>query len=209
MVALAVLKYFLLGSFLGLTAGISPGPLITLVLAETLKYGRSAGIKIAISPLITDIPIIFSSLYIFSQLAQFNTVLGIISLAGGVFITYLGYETIKAKGLTPVNQDITSQSLRKGIMANFLSPYPYLFWVTIGTPLIIKAYDTSLIAVMSFLLSFYLLMVGSKIAVAIIVARSKSFIGQNSYRWIMKILGVILVIFALFIIHDGLKSIVK
>jgi threonine/homoserine/homoserine lactone efflux protein len=42
----------------GLSAGLSPGPLMTLVIAETLKRGIPAGIRIAVAPLITDLPII-------------------------------------------------------------------------------------------------------------------------------------------------------
>jgi threonine/homoserine/homoserine lactone efflux protein len=34
----------------GLSAGLSPGPLLTLVIAETLKRGIAAGIRIAVAP---------------------------------------------------------------------------------------------------------------------------------------------------------------
>jgi len=99
MVTLSTLKYLLAGSVLGLTAGISPGPILTLVITETLKYSRKEGIKVAVSPLITDLPIILITLLILVRLSQFNTVLGIISFFGGIFIAYLVYESVKTKGL--------------------------------------------------------------------------------------------------------------
>ena len=38
----------LFGIVFGLAAGLSPGPLITLVVSETLKNGKKEGIKVAI-----------------------------------------------------------------------------------------------------------------------------------------------------------------
>ena len=53
------------GIILGLMAGISPGPLLALVISETLKHGKKEGIKIALTPFITDLPaILLSSTYI-------------------------------------------------------------------------------------------------------------------------------------------------
>jgi threonine/homoserine/homoserine lactone efflux protein len=52
---------FATGIVLGLSAGLSPGPLMTLVVAESLKGGASAGIRIALAPLVTDAPIISSA----------------------------------------------------------------------------------------------------------------------------------------------------
>jgi threonine/homoserine/homoserine lactone efflux protein len=209
MASFETMKFFILGTLMGLTAGVSPGPLITLVLTETLKHGRAAGIKIAISPLFTDLPIIIITLFVFSRLTQFNLILSIISLVGGVFITYLGYETIKTKGLVFDKQTSGSQPLWKGIIANFLSPHAYIFWATIGAPLVTEAYQISLIAAISFIFSFYLLLTGSKIVIVLIVARSKNFMGSRAYIGIMRLLGMILFIIAMYFIYDGLKYLLK
>ena len=57
---------FWIGIGLGLAAGISPGPLLTLVISTTLERGFRAGTRIAIAPLITDAPIIVVTLLILS-----------------------------------------------------------------------------------------------------------------------------------------------
>ncbi len=102
-------------------------------------------------------------------------------------------------------QDSNSNSIKKGIIANFLNPSPYLFWTTVGTPLIFKALGLSLLTAFLFLISFYAMLVGSKIAIAIIVARSKVFIGQKLYISIMRILGIALLIFSILFFYDGFK----
>ena len=205
MLTLATFKYLTMGALLGLTSGISPGPLLTLVLTETLKHNKAAGIKIAISPLFTDLPIVLISLFVFSKLSQFNTVLGLISIVGAVFLVYLGRETITAKQLNVEIPNSGSESFKKGIITNILSPHPYLFWLTIGSPLAVKAYDINLLAVILFFVSFYGLLIASKIGVALVVAHSKSFLKDQSYIWIMRILGVALFIFAIVFLYDGLS----
>ena len=57
------MEFLFIGLLLGLSSGISPGPLLTLVIAETLRYGLGAGIRVAITPFITDLPIILLTLW--------------------------------------------------------------------------------------------------------------------------------------------------
>ncbi|MCD6225405.1 MAG: hypothetical protein J7K32_07820 [Deltaproteobacteria bacterium] len=53
-----MLTFLTAGTILGLSAGLIPGPLLTLVISETLRHNIKAGIKIAVAPLLTDLPII-------------------------------------------------------------------------------------------------------------------------------------------------------
>jgi len=203
MTTLDSLQFLFAGSLLGLTAGISPGPLLTLVMTQTLRYNQREGIKVALSPLVTDLPIILITLVLIAKIAQSDTILGIISLAGGIFVAHLGYESITSKGIAAGQPDAGSKSLRKGIMANFLSPHPYLFWATVGAPYVLKAHGQGLLSVIFFLGSFYFLLVGSKISVALLVARSKKFMGEKTYRIIMWFLGTALFVFSLMFLYEG------
>jgi len=201
---LEILKFVSLGGFLGLTAGISPGPLLTLVISDTLKYGRKEGFKVAVSPLFTDVLIVVASVFIFKGLSQFNATLGFISLLGGLFIAYLGWETISTKALV-IGQSVSANSLQKGILANLLNPHPYIFWITVGSPLVIKAYQTSIFAIIGYFLAFYFCLTGSKIVIAHLVSKSKTFISNSVYLWIMRFLGVCLFVFSGFFISEGIK----
>lgn len=206
MITTSSVTFLTMGALFGLTAGISPGPLLTLVITETLKHSRAEGIKIAISPLITDLPIIITSYFVFSKLSQFNTVLAVISVLGGIFFAYLGIETIMAKGFDVEIPGVKPKSLRKGITANFLNPNPYIFWLTAGIPTAFKAYETSLVAVILYFLLFYLMLIGSKVSVALLVEKSKAFLNNKIYRLTMRILGIVLFAFALYFFYDGINN---
>ena len=199
------LPFLISGILFGLSAGILPGPLLTLVISETVKHNKKEGILVASAPVLTDLPIILLSVFVLAKLSNFHLVLGILSIAGALFIGYLAYESITIKGVELNLENIKAQSLRKGVITNFLSPYPYLFWISIGAPSILKAYKISLLSVIFFILGFYLLLVGSKVIVALIVDRSKSFLKSSAYIYIIRTLGFILLIFAALYIRDALK----
>ncbi len=71
------ITYLTMGAVFGLTAGISPGPLLTLVISETIRHNKTEGVKIAVAPLITDIPIVLLTIFILSKMASSDIVLGI------------------------------------------------------------------------------------------------------------------------------------
>ncbi len=188
----------------GLSAGFSPGPLLALVVAQTLKHGVREGIKVSLAPLVTDVPVICLALFLISRLSHIHAVLGWISIAGGLFVMYLAFGTLRAK--TPVGNaaGTQAQSLGKGIAVNALSPHPYIFWITVGSPIVLKARQESLAASLAFIICFFACLIGAKIFVAFIVGKTRNALTGKVYRYIMVLLGLFLVVFALFLIRDGL-----
>ncbi len=200
-----MLTFLSMGSVLGLSAGISPGPLLTLVITETLKHNKKEGIKIALTPLITDCPVIILSLILQSYLARSQELICAVSFIGGGFVLFLGYESLKTRRLMNEAQNPRINSVGKGVMLNILNPHPYLFWITVGAPVAMKAWHTGKGMVVLFFLSFYFFLVGSKITVALLVDRSKSLLNSRAYVWIMRSLGVILVVFAILFFMEGIQ----
>ncbi len=199
------ITFLLSGIAFGLSGGLTPGPLLTLVISETLKHGTREGIKISMAPLLTDLPIVFATIFILSRLSDMMPILGTISLLGGLFLIYLGYESISFKGADIDFKYVKPQSMKKGVVANFLNPNPYMFWFTIGAPMVIKAMDKSLVAASIFILFFYFLLVGSKVFVAVVVGKSRFFLKSNNYIYTIRFLGIILFLFAIFFLKDSLK----
>jgi len=200
-----MLSFIALSTVLGLSAGFAPGPLLTLVISETLQHDVRSGIKVALAPIFTDLPIIAATLYLANQLSSFDNILGIISLIGGSVILYMGYTALINRGVKLNLDQAPPKSLSKGMLVNALSPHPYLFWLTVGATIISNAMEISITTVAVFLGSFYLLLVGSKIVIAILVGKSKTFLSDNGYIYIMRSLGVALSVFALIMFYDGLK----
>ncbi len=203
---LDIIEYLIIGSFLGLAAGMSPGPLLAITISETIQHGKWEGIKVAISPLITDLPIILSILFILSHLANYNSVIGIIAFFGASYLIYSGIEALKIKKANIELKAGKKAALKKGIIVNFSNPHPYVFWITIGGPIIFKSLNTNVWAMVLFISGFYIFLVGSKVITALIVERSKSFINSRYYVSIIQILGIAQIVFGLTFVKLGLDS---
>ena len=192
------------GMVLGLSAGLSPGPMLTLVISQTLRHGIREGVKVALAPLLTDTPIVLACLLFLSVFSDMRPALGVISMFGGFYLFYLGLNSIRFKTVD-LQEDVDPKSLKKGLMVNFLNPSPYMFWVSIGGPLVIKTSSTSLVAAAAFVIPFYLLLVGSKIVVAIVSGRSRNLLKSRHYTIILRILGLVLTGFGVMFLKDGLR----
>ncbi len=199
-----MISFIALATVLGLSAGLAPGPLFTLVISETLQHDVKAGIRIAVAPIITDLPIIGATLFLASRLGQSQQILGIISLTGGCLLLYMGYQGIKTSAVELNLKPGRARSLGKGILVNALSPHPYLFWLTVGAPINTRALEHGVLTVVVFLSTFYLLLVGSKVTLAILVARSKTLLCGRQYLYIMRSLGLVLTALAFTLFYDGM-----
>lgn len=132
-----MISLFSAGLVYGLSAGFSPGPLLMLVIAQTLQHGVKEGVKVAAAPVLTDLPIIIVSLAVLSRLADFKPVLGLISLAGGIFVAYMAWGNFRTSVPETTANPAAPKSLLRGVAANALNPHPYLFWLTVGGPTMI------------------------------------------------------------------------
>ena len=187
----------------GLSAGFSPGPLLALVISQTLRYGVREGVKASMAPLITDLPIILVSVLVLRSLSDSRFILGCISMAGGLFVTYLAYECFRTVRLEMADLDGQPQSLGKGAAVNALNPHPYLFWLTVGGPSVIRAWADSPLGAVAFIAVFSGSIVGSKVMVAAMVGQSRNVLSGKGYGIVMRALGLMLLFFAVLLFKDG------
>ena len=204
-----MMESLIAGITLGLYSGLSPGPLLVLVISQTIKHGYLEGIKVALAPVISDMPIIILSLAFLSMISKYTPILGFISIIGGIYLGYLAYESFKTKGIVKDVIPENPQSLKKGVTVNLLNPSPYLFWITIGGPLLIHGSVESPFSAILFIIGFYGLLIGAKIFLAHAIGKSRDFLTGKSYIYTMRVIGLILVIFAIYFIKQGIPLIIS
>jgi threonine/homoserine/homoserine lactone efflux protein len=189
-----VLTFFLLGAGIGLVAGISPGPVLTLVVTETLKGGWPRGAAVAAGPLLADGPIILISITLFAHLPP--EVLPAISIVGGIFLLYLAVTTaLSARHAALPRVDSRSSArggLLTGLLARGLSPHPYLFWFLVGGPALLQAQQLGWPAVAAFLVGYYATIVGSNVGLALALHRWMRLLSQRVYRAMLLLASLIL-----------------
>jgi threonine/homoserine/homoserine lactone efflux protein len=194
----------LAGLVLGLPAGFAPGPMLTLVITQTLKHGAREGLKIAMVPLLSDTPIIVTSLWILTRLGNARPVVGAISLAGALFLIYLAIECLRTQRIESSAGAAQPRSVGKGVVVNLLNPHPYLFWFSVGSPILMKAWRAGVSDAAAFLAGFYFCLVGSKVLLAVLTGRGRNLLTGGLYAWTMRVLGAALLVFAALFGREGL-----
>ena len=193
----------LTGISLGFSAGIGPGPLTTLVISTTLARGFGAGLLVALAPLLTDAPIIVLTLVVISALP--TAVVTGLAVAGGLYLLFLGGKTaqtartaVLATGSAAPQQ--RRADLGRGALVNMLNPAPWLFWLSVGGPILTEAWQGPKLAALGFLVGFYALLVGCKIGLAWVVASGRRFLTDVWYRRLLAGSGLLLAGFGLLLI---------
>lgn len=178
----------LAGLLLGLAGGLSPGPLTALVLGESLRGGRQAGLRVALAPLITDGPLIVLALLVGELQGPWRIGLG---LAGAGMLLYLAWGMWRSEPPEP-GQASPDGALRRAVLTNLLNPHPYLFWLAVGGPMV-----ASTPSIPGFLLGFFTALVGSKAAMAVMADKARAWMSTGAYRWTLRALALALVALAI------------
>ena len=76
---------------------------------------------------------------------------------------------------------------------NLLNPHPWIFWITVQGPILVGAWRRSPSSAVAFVASFYLAIVGSKVAIAWLVARGRHSLNENWYRRLLVVCGLLLI----------------
>lgn len=202
-----MLVYFLQGLTLGLSAMATPGPFQAFLLAQTLKNGWKRTLPAAFAPLMSDGPIIF---LVFLVLTQSPTwFLNLLQIAGGLFVLYLAKSalaTLRTPTLTPpLSASATRQNFFKAVLMNTLSPGPYIFWSVIAGPIVLEGWRTSPSLGLSFVIGFYLTLIGGLIGLIILFA-SASQMGPKVSQ-VLRVISVgALLLFGVYQIWAGVVT---
>lgn len=186
-----VVHYLLIGIGLGLGAGLAPGPLLALVVTTSLTRGFGAGVRVALSPLVTDTVMIALAVLLVRELpARAGGALGVV---GGLYVVWLGVGSLRDK---PAEIEATGgpDPLRRGVLVNLLSPHPWLFWFTVGGPLVVAAWDDSPPSAIAFVVGFFTVMIGTKAVIAGVVATSRHALTAAGLHRAYRVAGLALLL---------------
>lgn len=198
--------YLSLGLAMGFNAGISPGPLLALVIAASLRSGLAGGLLVAVSPLVTDLPIIALSVLLVGSLPPEAT--RWVATVGGLVVVWMGIGTIRSgrKAELPGKGEFQAEPRRelwRGAVVNALNPHPYLFWATVGGPSLVGGWRESPLHALAFLVSFYVLLIGSKAAIAWLVSRQAGGLSRTWYRRALQASGVLMLALGIWLVWQA------
>jgi len=184
------------GVALGIIEGIKPGPLLTMVIRESLSNGLKAGMWTAAAPIFTDGPLIIVSLFFAGWMATEPSVLLIISALGALFLAKMGLECFTLELPNPDVKGDASGSFKRGVLTNLLNPNVYVFWFLIGGPLMASAAEQEPVAPVIYAIAFLLTIILVKASIAWIFVGGGTWLSPRKYRIVMAICGLAMIAFA-------------
>lgn len=200
----SALSFLFVGAGIGFVAGVTPGPVLTLVVAETFRGGWLRGAAVAAGPLLADGPIVLAAVLVLAQLpVPFARGL---SLIGGGFLLYLAVSTcLNARRARPGHPGDASArgSLLQGWLARALTPNAYLFWFLVGAPLLVQAGGDGWGAAAAFLLGYYSTIVGSNVVLALALHRWVALFSERTYRGLLLTASMVLAAYGLGMVGRG------
>jgi len=127
--------------FLGLTGGVIPGSILTILLISVLQGGFKAGLRAFGWCLAAEVLIVALLLTIILNLQLPTQVFSYIGLIGSSVLFYFAWQVTK---LSKIEQKVGDQKVFTGWRIFILSATNaplYLFWITVCTPLIWQMTD--------------------------------------------------------------------
>lgn len=185
------------GAILGVVEGVKPGPLLTMVIRETLSGGLRAGVRTAAAPIFTDGPLVIVSLLAAGWISTQPTILIAISILGAGYLLKMGLECFTIEPPPPDLAGIdVSDSFKRGILTNLLNPNVYIFWFLIGGPLMASVADEEPLAPVAYALTFLVSIIMVKSLIALAFDRTRGNLSHSTYKAVLSLCGIAMIVFA-------------
>jgi len=183
------------------SGALAPGPLSFAILLHGSKGGAWAGFLCAIGHTLIEFPLVLAlALGLLAATSQ-PIIKSVIGIAGGLGLITFGVlqirDTLSAHPSTnqPVREaTLPASSLFLGAALTGLNPYFILWWLTIGSVLIIQALAfAALLGVLVMYISHVWMDYAFLTALAHFGKKGKAIVGSKYYRIVLVTFGVILV----------------
>jgi threonine/homoserine/homoserine lactone efflux protein len=160
---------------ISLSGVLLPGPLFAATMEKAAK-SKTAGLLIAVGHGIVEFPLMFLIYFWLSQFVIPDVVPITVGLVGGLLMMYMGFQTFRNRNKN--NQKYASpkkDSLTAGIWTTAANAGFILWWLTIGTTLILNAQIFGLLGFSVFAVVHWLCDFVWYTVVAFIIFKSRRF----------------------------------
>jgi threonine/homoserine/homoserine lactone efflux protein len=200
--------YLFLSSVLliSLSGVLMPGPLFAVTIKRATK-SKGAGVLIAIGHGLVEFPLMFLILFVLSQISIPNSVQTAVGLIGGLFMIFMGIQAFRNRNkqeqtMTGLKRDsIIAGAYTTAANAGFI-----LWWLTIGTTLILNAKIFGLAGFTVFAGVHWLTDFAWYAIVAFLIFKSQRFWTKRTHSIITLFCVAVFVGFGLYFLSSALWS---
>jgi threonine/homoserine/homoserine lactone efflux protein len=196
------------------SGALAPGPLSFGILMQGSKEGARSGFSCAIGHTLVEFPLVLALALGLLAVASQPMIKSVIGLVGGVGLIGFGvfqiYETVKNRtkpNEEPRTRSLPASSVVLGLALTGLNPYFILWWLTIGSVLIVQALAfAAIIGVLIMYVSHVWMDYAFLTTLAYFSKKGKSIVGSKYYKAVLIAFGLILVYYGLSFAIDAFRA---
>lgn len=195
------------------SGALAPGPLFFGLLMRGSREGARAGFSCAIGHTMVEFPLVMALALGLLAAASQPMIKGAIGLIGGVGLIGFGvlqiYETLTSKSEStdiPKKSNLPASSFVLGLALTGLNPYFILWWLTIGSILIVQALAfAAIIGVLIMYVSHVWMDYAFLTMIAHFGKKGKAMVGSRYYKLVLIVFGLILIYYGLSFVRDAIR----
>ena len=193
------------------SGALAPGPLFFATLMHGSKGGARSGFSCAIGHMLVEFPLVLALAFGLLAAANQPSIKAVIGLIGGVGLIGFGivqiYEMIRIKTNSNVSgkRNLPASSFVLGLALTGLNPYFILWWLTIGSFLIIQALAfAAILGVLLMYVAHVWMDYAFLTAIAHFAKKAERMVGSRYYKLALIAFGLILVYYGLSFVVDAI-----
>ena len=198
---------FLAGAaFISLSGVMAPGPLMAVTVGHGSRTPH-AGALIAVGHGIVEFPLMTAIFFGFGYLFNLPYVKQTIGIAGGLFLLFMAVGMFKSSK----DADITARNDQRspvlsGILLTAGNPYFLLWWVSVGTALVMQSAEFGIAGLIIFMIVHWICDFAWSWILSAFSFKGGSFFGRSFQKILFIVSGVLLVGFGGKFIYDAVKD---
>ena len=190
------IQVFLLAFALGLTGALAPGPTFVATVNASISGGWTTGPKVMVGHMLAELALFI--LIVFGLAAVALPYTPVITVIGGIALVIFGALTLGGSrngSIQNTPSGIVTNPYLTGLVTSLANPYFWLWWLSIGSAMVIAGLEGGLILAGIFMVGHWCADLGWYTLVSYGISRGTVFLSDRTYQIIMALCGIFLVLF--------------
>ena len=188
---------FILALALGLTGALAPGPTLVATINASFTGGWTTGPKVTLGHMLVE-SVIFV-LIVMGLAAVALPYSHVIAGIGGTALVVFGVLTISGSRQVTLQKTPSGAAIANpyfaGAVTSAANPYFWIWWLSVGSAMVIAGLQGGIVLAGVFMAGHWCADLGWYTVVSTGIARGRTVLSDERYRWVMGICGLFLIAF--------------
>lgn len=215
-----ILTLFTTAFFVGFTGAAMPGPMLSVTMDRTARFGWIAGPLVVLGHGTLELILVIAIAFGFTQILTAPVFTSLVGILGGAFLVWMGIGVVRDAGQVALPGETSNDAVIKttpagkgrlssigyGITTSLSNPYWFLWWGTVGAGYVSLALNSHGIAGLAAFFSGHILADFTWFtAVSLGLARGGRHFSPRVFAGLLRVLGIFLILFSFYFIISGFK----